>query len=56
MPNIDKDKIKDMEYDTSRGCYVGKDVSELKVTPYGNGSGYKIDYYSSSPYGNAPHD
>lgn len=56
MSNFDYDKIKDMEYDTSRGCYVGKDGSELKVTPYSNGSGYKYDYYNKSPYNNDPHN
>lgn len=56
MSNFDKNKIKDMEYDPSRGRYVGKDGSELKVTPYSNGSGYKIDYYDSSTYGNSKHN
>lgn len=56
MANFDYDKIKDMEYDTVRKCYVGKDGEELHVTPYSNGSGYKYDYYDKSPYGNAPHN
>lgn len=56
IADFDKDKIKDMEYDPSRGRYVGKDGSELKVTPYSNGTGYKFDYYDSSTYGNAKHN
>lgn len=56
MSDFDYDKIKDMEYDPNRGCYVGKDGSEFHVTPYSNGSGYKYDYYDKSPYGNAPHN
>ena len=56
MADFDYDKIKDMEYDPDRGCYVGKDGSEFHVTPYSNGSGYKYDYYDRSPYGNAPHN
>ena len=52
----DKKKIKDMEYDTIRGRYVGKDGSELRVTPYKDGTGVKIDYYGSTTYGNEPHD
>ncbi len=56
MSNFDYDKIKDMEYDPSRGRYVGKDGSELRVTPYSDGTGYKYDYYDSSTYGNAPHN
>ena len=52
----DYDKIKDMEYDTGRKCFVGKDGSELDINPYGNGTGYKIDYYDKSPYGNAKHN
>jgi hypothetical protein len=58
MANFDKDydKIRDMEYDPSRGRYVGKDGSELRVTPYKDGTGYKYDYYKSSTYNNAPHD
>lgn len=55
MSDFDHDKIKDMEYDPSRGCYVGKGGSEFKVTPYSDGTGYKYDYYPESPYGNAPH-
>lgn len=54
MADFDYDKIKDMEYDPNRGCYVGKNGEEFHVTPYSNGSGYKYDYYDRSPYGNAP--
>ena len=54
--NIDKDLIKDMEYDPSRDRYIGKDGSELKVTPYSDGRGYKIDYYKQSTYGGTIHD
>lgn len=53
---FDKDKIKDMEYDPSRGRYVGKDGSELRVTPFSDGSGYKYDYYPSTTYGNEKHN
>ena len=56
MSDWDHDKIKDMEYDTDRGCYVGKNGDELHVTPYSNGRDYKYDYYDRSPYGNAPHN
>lgn len=56
MSNFDYDKIKDMEYDPNRQCYVGKDGSEFHVTPYSNGQGYKYDYYDKSPYGNASHN
>lgn len=56
MANFDYDKIKDMEYDPDRHCYVGKSGEEFHVTPYSNGSGYKYDYYDRSPYGNAPHN
>lgn len=56
MSNFDYDKIKDMEYDPNRGCYVGKNGEEFRVTPYSDGSGYKYDYYDKSPYGNAPHN
>ena len=45
MENFDADKIKDMEYDPSRGRYVAKDGREFKSTPYSNGTGYKYDYY-----------
>lgn len=31
MPNIDKDKIRDMEYDPSRNRYIGKDEPFEKV-------------------------
>lgn len=55
MSNFDYDKIKDMEYDPIRNCYVGKDGSEFKSTPYSDGRGYKYDYYDKSPYGNADH-
>lgn len=56
MSDFDYDKIKDMEYDPSRGRYIGKDGSELRVTPYSDGTGYKYDYYDSSTYDNAPHN
>lgn len=56
MSGFDYDKIKDMEYDPSRGRYVGEDGREFKSTPYSNGTGYKYDYYESSTYGNAPHN
>lgn len=56
MSNFDYDKIKDMEYDPERGRYVGKDGSEFRVTPYGDGTGYKYDYYDSSTYENTPHN
>ena len=56
MKKFDYDKIKDMEYDPSRGRYVGKDGSEFKVTPYSDGSGYKYDYYDSTTYKNAQHN
>lgn len=56
MSDFDYDKIKDMEYDPDRGCYVGKNGEELHVIPYSDGSGYKYDYYDRSPYGNAPHN
>lgn len=32
MENFDADKIKDMEYDPSRGRYVAKDGREFKST------------------------
>lgn len=54
--NDDKEKIKDMEYDPVRKCYVGKDGDEFHASPYSNGKGYKYDYYDKSPYGNAPHN
>lgn len=56
MSDFEYDKIKDMEYNPDRGCYVGKDGDEFHVTPYSDGSGYKYDYYDKSPYGNAPHN
>ena len=56
MSDFDYDKIKDMEYDPLRGRYVGKDGSELRVTPFSDGTGYKYDYYDSSTYGNASHN
>ena len=56
MSDFDYDKIKDMVYDPSRGRYVGKDGSELRVTPFSDGTGYKYDYYDSSTYGNASHN
>ena len=52
----DKEKISDMEYDPKRGRYIGKDGSELRVTPYKDGSGYKYDYYDRSTYGNTKHN
>ena len=45
-----------MRYDPDKGRYVGEDGSEFKVTPYGDGSGYKYDYYDRSTYGNNPHN
>lgn len=54
--SFDKDLIKDMEYDPSRDRYVGKDGSELKVTPYSDGTGYKIDHYRQTTYGGTVHD
>ena len=51
-----KDLIKDMEYDPARERYVGKDGSEFVVTPFSDGSGYKMDYYDSTTYNNAPHN
>ena len=56
MSSFDYDKIKDMEYDPDRGRYIGKDGSELKVTPYSSGSGYKFDYYDRSTYGETKHN
>ena len=56
MENFDADKIKDMEYDPSRGRYVAKDGREFKSTPYSNGTGYKYDYYGSTTYKNAKHN
>ena len=56
MSNFDYDKIRDMEYDSERGRYVGKDGSKFRVRPYAVGRGYKYDYYDSSTYGNAPHN
>ena len=51
-----KAKIKNMRYDTDRKRYIGDDGSELQITPYSNGRGYKVDYYESTTYGNAPHN
>lgn len=48
--------IRNMRYDTDRKRYIGDDGSELKITPYSDATGYKIDYYKSSTYGNASHD
>lgn len=42
MADFDYDKIKDMEYDPNRGCYVGKNGEEFHVTPYSSGSGYNM--------------
>lgn len=53
---FDYDKIKDMKYDPSRGRYVGDDGSELKVTMYKDGTGYKYDYYPSTTMNNEPHE
>ena len=49
-------KNKDMVYDPERERYIGKDGSELRVTPYSDGTGYKYDYYDKSTYGNAVHN
>ena len=43
MSNFDYDKIRDMEYDPNRGCFVGKDGAEFHSTPYSDGRGYKYD-------------
>ena len=56
MANFDKDKIKEMKYDPSRGRYVDEDGSEFRVTAFSDGSGYKYDYYSSTTYGNEKHN
>ena len=56
MSDFDYDKLKDMKYDPDRGIYIGEDGSELRVTPYSNGSGYKVDYYNSTTYGNKRHN
>lgn len=48
--------IRNMRYGPSRDRYIGDDGSELKITPYSDGTDYKIDYYKSSTYGNAPHN
>lgn len=56
MSDFDYDKIKDMKYDPDRERYVGEDGSELKVTPFKNGSGYKYDYYDKITYGNSKHN
>lgn len=56
MSDFDYDKIKDMEYDTVRKCYVGKNGEEFHVSRFADGSGYKYDYYDRSPYGNAKHN
>ena len=56
MSDFDYDKIKNMEYDSDRKRYIGKDGSEFRVTPYKDGTGYKYDYYGSSTYKNAKHD
>ena len=45
-----------MEYDPSRGRYVGKDGSEFVVKPFSDGTGYKMDYYDKTTYKNAPHN
>lgn len=42
MSNFDYDKIKDMEYDVNRKCYVGKNGEEFHVTPYSNEGGYNM--------------
>ena len=51
-----KNKIRDMEYDPKRDRYIGKDGSEFKVTPYSNGTGYKMDYYGNTTYNNESHN
>ena len=56
MTDFEYEKIKDMEYDSIRKRYIGKDGSELKVVPFSNGSGYKYDYYDRSTYGNTKHN
>lgn len=56
MSKWDYDKIKDMEYEPDRERYIGDDGSELKVTPFSNGTGYKYDYYDKSTYGNTQHN
>ena len=56
MAEFDFDKIRDMKYDPSRDRYVGDDGSELKVSMYSDGTGYKYDYYSSTTMNNAPHE
>ena len=45
-----------MKYDPYRGIYIEEDGSELRVTPYSNGGGYKVDYYNSTTYGNKRHN
>lgn len=55
MIDFDMNKIKDMVYDPERGRYIGEDGSELRVTPYSDGRGYKFDYYESTTYDNEKH-
>ena len=45
-----------MECDLKRKRYIEKDGSELKVTPYKDGTGYKYNYYDRSTYGNTKHN
>lgn len=52
----EKKKIRDMEYVPERGRYIGKDGSELRVTPYKNGRGFKCDYYDKDTHGNTKHN
>lgn len=51
-----KEAIRGMEYDPSRKRYIGDDGSELVVKPDSDGKGYRLDYYDSTTYGNAPHN
>lgn len=41
MANFDYDKIKDMEYNSDRGRYVGKDGSGYKYNRYDRGEIWK---------------
>ena len=56
VADFDYSKIKDMEYDKDRDRYIAPDGSEFSVKPYSDGSGFKIDYYESSTYGNSRHN
>ena len=44
MADFDYDKIKDMEYNPNRGCYVGKNREGFHVTPYSNET-WLLDFY-----------